>query len=106
MSSKPLPSLNYGTHCFVIGPDGAKTTIEWRVCLIGGPLIMVTRDESLARMLAAAPAVIGAAQMLLKDWDAPDINDTTPIAEHFTRLRNAVAQALPPNPTPSTSATL
>lgn len=41
----------------------------------------------------AAPDLLAAAVALLKDWDAPDLNDATPIAERFDALRAAVAKA-------------
>lgn len=40
--------------------------------------------------------LLQAAEALLKDWDTPDLNDTTPISVHFDALREAAAAARKP----------
>lgn len=49
--------------------------------------------ERRGRILAAAPALLNAAEALLRDWDSPSLSDETPIKERFDALRNAVMAA-------------
>lgn len=82
--------------------------VDW--CRFGGgaaPMVQVVRaienpdfDADVSNVLKhtiakaeAADALLDAAKALLREWDSPDLNDASPIAEKFAALRAAIAKA-------------
>lgn len=82
--------------------------VDW--CRFGGgaaPLVQVVRAienpdfdsdvlnvfKHLIAKVAAADALLEAARDLMRDWDSPDLNDASPIAEKFDAIRAAIAKA-------------
>jgi hypothetical protein len=60
----PAFALSYGVHRQDLQPDGSWRAAEWRLVEVGGPLLMVTQREPLARLLAEAPALLAVLRAL------------------------------------------
>jgi hypothetical protein len=73
----PAFALSYGVHRQDLQPDGSWRTAEWRLVEVGGPLLMVTQREPLARLLAEAPTMAQALRDLCEwaertgGWESP-----------------------------------
>lgn len=77
-----------GPHCWV----GDKV-LEWRVCRVGGPLMMVTREEATALLAAAAPDMLTALRDAFAAIDAINVNDEAVGALNRAGLARDLARA-------------
>lgn len=89
MSASYDPGQWYaGPHCLIDGKP-----VEWRVYRVGGPLMMVTRQEGAALLAAAAPDMLAALKAVVARYApaASPANDA--IAAMWRDARDAIAKA-------------
>lgn len=79
----------------VLHPDGIRLIADTGQGYIDPKGNAIPDDErrANARLIAAAPELLDAANDLLCQWDAPDLSDDTPIKEKFDALRAALDKA-------------
>lgn len=86
--AKPAPiRLYHQPHCWLDMPGEHPKVIEWRVCVVNGPLLMVTKNEALAKLLAAAPEMLEALQECVEYLGEPEPAD-------FPSVQASVVNAL------------
>lgn len=89
------PGYTVQPHCWTSEAGEAPRVVEWRVVRNPGPanpggmLVMVTRDQAEAHLLAAAPALLDAARYVLACIEHGDVSYTQPVQDAISKASGA-----------------
>lgn len=100
-ANREEPGLEATVRALVDGREdwvrfGGGAAPEVLVTRMDEPMRQAEATGALRALIAKAEAfdaLLDAARDLMRDWDSPDLNDASPIAEKFAALRAAIAKA-------------